>query len=550
MSFLNVTLPPATMFLRAHDPKVFGDDISARRTTVVTANKTGQPIVGVEPGRDTLGIFGITPIMRDGKSLAVVDMGISLGQEFVDRAKQRFGVDLAVHRQQGENLALLASTFGNKEVATQGELKSAFNGATVRRRVTLGDHPAALYLGQIKNYAGQPVAVIELIKDTTEYETAAASAQRDLVFGTIAVLALSIVLALILGRSLSRPLTAITATMNRLSNGDTAVTIPGSERPDELGQMATAVQIFKDSMVETERLRVEQERAKQRAATERRDAMLGLASRFEDDVGGIVRGVAAAAIGLQSSAQEMSESSQQTTRQAATVAAAAEQATTSAQSVATATEELSASIREIGMQVTRSSDMTRIAVQQASRSDAEVRELTTAAEKIGDVVRLISDIAGQTNLLALNATIEAARAGDAGKGFAVVASEVKALATQTAKATEQIGAQIQAIQGAAHNSAQSIQGITASISQANETATAIASAVEEQGVATQEISRNVSEAARGTQDVTNNITSVSQAAGRTGVAAAKTLTAACELSKSGDLLEKQVAEFLREVRAA
>jgi methyl-accepting chemotaxis protein len=550
MNLLNVTLPPATMFLRLHDPKAFGDDISGRRTTVVTANKTGQSIVGVEPGRDTLGIYAITPIMRDGRSLAVVDMGITLGQKFVDRAKQRFGVDLAVHWMRGDRLTMLASTFGDKGVATQDELKSAFGGATVRREATLGGHPAELYLGQVKDYAGQPVAVIELIKDTTEYEAAAAHAQRDLVIGTIVILGVAVVLALVLGRSLSRPLIAITATMSRLSGGDTAVTIPGGERRDELGQMANAVQVFKDSMIETEGLRTEQELAKQRAAAERRDAMLGLAAHFESVVGGIVMGVASAAVELQSSAQSMAATSEETTRQASTVAVAAEQATTSAQTVATATEELSASIREIGDQVARSSEMTREAVQQASRSDEQVRELTTAAEKIGDVVRIISDIAGQTNLLALNATIEAARAGDAGKGFAVVASEVKALATQTAKATEQIGVQIQEIQRAAQSSAQSIQGIAASIGRVNDTATAIASAVEEQGTATQEIARNVAQAAQGTQEVTHNIASVSQAADLTGVAAARTLTAAGELSKSGGLLKRHVEDFLREVRAA
>jgi methyl-accepting chemotaxis protein len=367
LNLLNVTLPPATMFLRLHDPKAFGDDISDRRKTVVTANNTGQPIVGVEPGRDTLSIYAITPIMRDGKSLAVVDMGITLGQKFVDRAKQRFGVDLVVHRVQGDGFTTLASTFSGQGIATAEELKSAFGGATVRRAATLSGHPASLYLGQVKDYAGEPVAVIELLKDTTEYEAAAADAQLDLVIGTVVILGVAVVLALLLGRSLSRPLIEITATMNRLSGGDTGVTIPGSERPDELGQMANAVQVFKDSMIETERLRAEQELVKQRAAAERRQAMLGLAARFESEVGGIVTYVASAAVELQFSAQSMAATSEETTRQASTVAVAAEQATVSAQTVATATEELSASIREIGQQVARSSDMTREAVQQATR---------------------------------------------------------------------------------------------------------------------------------------------------------------------------------------
>jgi methyl-accepting chemotaxis protein len=166
MPLLNLTLPPATIFLRVHDPKAFGDDISARRNTVVESNKTGKPIVGIEMGRDTLSVFGMTPIMRDGKSIAIAENGIPFGKEFVDRAKKRFGVDLAVHGFDGKAFTKLSSTFGETVIATQDELKSVFNGAALRRDAALGDHPAALYLGQIRNYAGEPVAVLEVIKDT------------------------------------------------------------------------------------------------------------------------------------------------------------------------------------------------------------------------------------------------------------------------------------------------------------------------------------------------------------------------------------------------
>jgi methyl-accepting chemotaxis protein len=179
--------PPATAFFRVHAPKVFGEDISARRKTVVESNTTGKPIVGVEPGRELLSVFAMTPIMRGGKSLAVADIGVSFGKQFVDSAKQRFGVDLAVYRFDGKAFSNIASTLANSSVATPDELKSAFEGATLRRDATLNGHPAALYLGQIRNYAGQPVAVIELVKDTTEYEAAAASSQRHLIFGTAAI---------------------------------------------------------------------------------------------------------------------------------------------------------------------------------------------------------------------------------------------------------------------------------------------------------------------------------------------------------------------------
>jgi methyl-accepting chemotaxis protein len=202
--FVNLTLPPATLFLRIHNPKAFGDDVSARRVTIVESNKTGKPIVGVEAARDTLVTFAMTPIMRAGKSLAVADVGAAFGKEFVDRAKPRLGVDLAVHWFDGKAFTKLSSTFGDTVVATQDELKSVFNGAALHREANFGGHPAALYVGQVKNYAGQPVAVIEVIKDTTEYEAAATRAQRDLLLGTLAILAGAVLLAFLLGRGLSR----------------------------------------------------------------------------------------------------------------------------------------------------------------------------------------------------------------------------------------------------------------------------------------------------------------------------------------------------------
>jgi methyl-accepting chemotaxis protein len=278
--------------------------------------------------------------------------------------------------------------------------------------------------------------------------------------------------------------------------------------------------------------------------------LVTLANTFETQVGNIVEGVASAATELQATAQAMAATAEETTRQSAAVAEASGHATLNMQTVSAATEELSASIREISQQTTQASAMIKNSVQQAARSNEQVQGLTAAAEKIGDVVRIISGIAGQTNLLALNATIEAARAGDAGKGFAVVASEVKALATQTAKATEEIASQIRAIQEATQASAQSIQGITESIGKVSETTTAIASSVEEQGAATQEISRSVTQVAEGTHEVSGNIVSVSQAAQQTAAAAVQVLTSAGQLSQNGETLRAQVATFLQEVRAA
>jgi methyl-accepting chemotaxis protein len=543
-------VPPATSFHRVHAPKVFGDDVSGRRSTVVEAIKTGKQIVGVEPGREALGIFGMTPIIRDGKSLANVDVGAAFGKEFVDRAKKRFGIDLAVHSFDGKDFKKLSSTFGETVIATQEELKGVMNGGALRRDATLDGHPAAVFLGQIKNYAGQPVAVIEIIKDTTEYDAAAATSQRNLILGTVAILAVAIVLAFLLGRGLSRPLAAITAVMNRLSSGEIDVTIPGSERRDELGTMAAAVDVFRRSMIESRGMREAQEASKQQTELEKRALQRQMADRFEADVKSVVATVAKATSDMQRVAGEITASVNGTSEQAAAAAAASEEASASVSTVAAATEELASSVTEIGRQVTHSSQVADNAVVKAGQTTEMVGSLASAAEKIGDVLRLIGAIASQTNLLALNATIEAARAGDAGRGFAVVASEVKELASQTAKATEEIAAQVAAIQSATGECVTAIGGISDTIREISGIATTIAAAVEEQGSATREIARSVQQAATGTSEVSVNVTGASQSADRSRALADNVLAATGQLGRQADALHASVDTFLAGLRDA
>ena len=361
---------------------------------------------------------------------------------------------------------------------------------------------------------------------------------------------LTLVIDGIIVRGVTGPVTAMTQAMKRLASGDAAVEVPARQRTDEVGEMAAAVEVFKQNMIETERLRREQEAGKQQAEADKKAMMEHLASDFEASVNGIVQIVASASGELQSTAQSMSNTAEQTTRRATAVAAASEQASSNVQTVASASEELSSSISEISRQVAESAKIAGQAVEDAGHTNTQVQALAEAAQKIGDVVKLINDIAGQTNLLALNATIEAARAGEAGKGFAVVASEVKSLATQTAKATEDIAAQIKAIQTATGDSVSSIGGITATISRLSEIATTIASAVEEQGAATQEIARNVQQASAGTAEVSSNIAGVTEAAAETGSAAAQVLGASAELSKQSDSLRGQIDAFIAKVRAA
>jgi methyl-accepting chemotaxis protein len=351
-------------------------------------------------------------------------------------------------------------------------------------------------------------------------------------------------------RGVIAPITRITRATDRLSAGDLAVDVPALQRNDEVGAMARAVQVFKDNAIEMRRLKAEGEETEKRAAGQKQQAMMQLASEFESSVGAVVDTVASAATEMEKTASSMTATTEQTSRQATVVAAASEETSTNVQSVASAAEELSASVAEISRQVAASSTMAAKAVGESERTNALVNGLADAAQQIGAVTHMINEIAGQTNLLALNATIEAARAGEAGKGFAVVASEVKNLAKQTAKATEDISGQITAMQTATGATVIAIQSISETIGELNEIATTIASAVEEQGAATQEITRNIQQAAVGTTEVSGNISGVTQAMSETGAAAGKVLGAAGELSKQAETLRIRVAAFLTEVRAA
>jgi methyl-accepting chemotaxis protein len=370
--------------------------------------------------------------------------------------------------------------------------------------------------------------------------------------GMLVALALLLVVAMsvLLSRSIVNPITAMTAAMRKLADGDTATAIPARERGDEVGAMARLVQVFKDNMIEANRLRGQQDQLKQNAEAEKKSIIRKLADDFEHGVRASLDMLAAASTQMQATSQGMSATAVETSAQATTVATAAKQASVNVQTVASATEELSASVIEIGRQVTQSTRIAGDAVGEANKTNATVQGLSAAAQKIGDVVKLISAIASQTNLLALNATIEAARAGDAGRGFAVVASEVKGLASQTAKATEEISAQVAAMQGANSEAVAAIQGIGGTIGTINEIATAIASAVEQQGGATQEIARNVQAAARGTDQVSSNIAGVNQAAGETGEASSQVLASAQELGRQAATLRADVDGFLAKIRAA
>jgi methyl-accepting chemotaxis protein len=338
--------------------------------------------------------------------------------------------------------------------------------------------------------------------------------------------------------------------MGKLATGDTSVIVAGVERTDEIGQMAGAVQVFKDNMIETDRLRSEQAETAKRAADQRKADMYKLADQFENAVGEIIETVSSSSTELEAAANTLTRTAEHTQELSTVVAAASEEASANVQSVASASEEMASSVNEISRQVQEAARIAGDAVEQAHRTNDRVNALSQAATRIGDVVELINTIAGQTNLLALNATIEAARAGEAGRGFAVVASEVKALAEQTAKATSDISQQVAGIQMATRESVAAIKEISGTIGRISEISSTIASAVEEQGAATQEISRNVQQAAAGTTQVASNITDVQRGANETGSASSQVLGSAQSLSLESNRLKLEVGNFLTTVRAA
>ena len=347
----------------------------------------------------------------------------------------------------------------------------------------------------------------------------------------------------------TRPLGRMTDSMTRLANGNIEISIPWAHRRDEIGEMGRALRVFRENAIEKASLQAEQEEKDKAALEEKRRDMMKLARRFEIEVKVVVDAVREEVEGMRAAANSMTRAAEEGSGQAAAVASASREASANVATVATAAEQLSASIAEIGRQAEQSADIAGRAVDHAKSTDATVHRLSIAAGRIGEVVNLINEIAGQTNLLALNATIEAARAGEAGKGFAVVAGEVKNLANQTAKATEEISAQIASIQGETNSAVKDIQGIRDIIGEINDISMTIATAVEEQGASTREIARNVQQAARGTGEVDAKIEVVSKAAGDTGAAAGQVVSATDSLAAKAEELSGEVAKFLAEIRA-
>jgi methyl-accepting chemotaxis protein len=506
-------------------------------------------------GGDTIGalifqmpIGEINKIMQQRAGLGESGESYIVGKDFLMRSDSRFS----------EESTIL------KTKVDSGTTRAGLSGKTGLEEVA--DYRGIMVLSAFAplKILGVDWVVLTEIDSSEAFSGVASIQQFSLIAGAVVLLVIGFI-GFLLARTIAAPMNILTNVMTIMASGDNKTDVPFQDRFDELGNMGKAVQVFKDNAIEKERLEAEEaesiERRSKRAEDERaRDAaenteraarqerVTSLTTGFGDTMGEILGVVSNQSTEMEATAQSMSEIAKQTMDESVSVSTAAEQASASVQTVASAAEELSSSIGEISRQVSHSSEISSKAVSAADETNTTIRELAEAAQKVGDVVDLINDIAEQTNLLALNATIEAARAGDAGKGFAVVASEVKNLATQTAKATEDIGGQITQIQGTTDKAVSAIEGIGATISEMNEIATAIAAAVEEQGAATGEISRNVQEAASGTESVSKSIVHVREASEQTGTASGDVLSTSRELAERFSAMQNEVESFLKNIK--
>ncbi|MCA3322458.1 MAG: HAMP domain-containing protein [Roseomonas sp.] len=548
VSVLEVTDKAGRVMMRGHDPSRFGDDKS--RVPDVASALGGTAKIGgeVSPTSGQFATGAVMPIMDpSGQIIGTVKVATRLNAAVVTELGRLVGGEAAVF---GAGKLVASTVNGLTLEALPASVVAAQRDgqALSGLRINLagrGNHMVAVQ--PIRDLAGNASAAMMIALPTSGFDAAMDKVLSIIGFSALAVLGLTIPVALIAARRIANPLTEMAGAMGRLAKGDTALDIPGRGRSDEVGTMAEALEKFREQAEANAAF--EAAAAIERAARDRRQAMVeSLTQEFGGSVASIMDRLRESAGGMREASVSMASATEQTRNRVADTANGAQQNSSNLSAVAAATEEMTASVTEISRQVAEAARAAQDAVERAHATGATVRGLAESADQIGDVVRLITDIAGQTNLLALNATIEAARAGDAGKGFAVVASEVKALASQTARATEQISAQITAIQAATGDAVGAVQEVANAIQRVNGVAGAIAAAVEEQDAVTRDISASVQSVAKQNDEAARAMREVSEVAEGARASSGTVKTAAETVADVTGRLGEQVDGFLTGMR--
>jgi methyl-accepting chemotaxis protein len=548
LATLEVTDAKGIVIQRGHNPAKRGDDKAAQPQ--VRKALSGKPASGltVSPTTGEAAEDSVGPIAFGDDVIGTIKVGSYFNPASAEELKRRTGLDV-VFLSQGK---VAASTFGKdvSPVLPPEAVKSATDGSPTTVDFAVADTPSQARVVYLPSDVGggMTVAFISSLKDI---EAAKSAFAWSLAIKALLALAVVLPLAFFGAHLATRQLLRLADAMRELATGRLDIVLPGIDRRDEIGDIAKAVENFKHLAVEKATSEQAERRfGDERAQAERKAVMKRLADEFEATLGGIINTVSSSALMLERAAGSLAKTAENTQDMTSVVAASSEEASTNVKSVAASAAELTSSVHRIAEQVDHSRKIAGAAVVRAEKVDVHIADLTRAASRIGDVVQLIASVAEQTNLLALNATIEAARAGEAGRGFAVVAQEVKALAAQTAKATDEISAQITGMQTATTDSVGAIKNVSATIDQISAIATEISSAVQTQGEMAREIAHNVGEAAKGTADVASNITSVKVGAAETGSASGEVLQAARSLSTESNHLKAAVESFLSTVRAA